>query len=638
MVNCLPQIPQFDEIITAEEVEAVISKLLSGKARGMDGFSMPELKSFGPQEHDLLAQLFNTITATGEWPQALLSSFVALLAKVPHPQSPKDARPITVLPTLYRLWGKIMGAKIMRALLPYLPKDLFGSVPGRSASDAAWELQTALEQAACGGDDIVGVSLDLSKAYNTIPREVVSMLADKCGWPASLKRAYLSFHQNFHRFFKVHGGFHCPTYSDTGIPEGCPIAVPVMIMVTFLAWMEHIAAKIQGKPDVDGIQAVDFAFSTKLRKHFANIVVKRSVPRSAWSVVMLEPGSFDYALVQSGPLPGKQCNYRAEMFATLAALCSSVNATVYIDNKSVVQGLHRLQRDGWDQFYWNKSPEIQLWREIWEVRIANQTTARLGVYTRSLSSCPKQQPTDFQAWTAFGNDTADRYAKNANQAREHSEVKLYQAACRDWNFQLDRMNKVATLQQGVFLGGQSGPSAKEPSRTSRTDTPVSITLGPPADHLLSLSPDNYHDALLGPRFLWVIHKWWVDQQWRHAPNGMSIAELYFFFSESTGWMAPQNLAKWDPNSLPFKWRTTVQTAFVTENDYEALQFNDVSFSKQCTIFLHALKFFAGRHVLDLGFARGQALSFLDCFEPVQQISYAPDCIAEVRARFKDRIE
>ncbi|OLP85587.1 LINE-1 retrotransposable element ORF2 protein [Symbiodinium microadriaticum] len=510
MVNCLPQIPQFDEIITAEEVEAVISKLLSGKARGMDGFSMPELKSFGPQEHDLLAQLFNTITATGEWPQALLSSFVALLAKVPHPQSPKDARPITVLPTLYRLWGKIMGAKIMRALLPYLPKDLFGSVPGRSASDAAWELQTALEQAACGGDDIVGVSLDLSKAYNTIPREVVSMLADKCGWPASLKRAYLSFHQNFHRFFKVHGGFHCPTYSDTGIPEGCPIAVPVMIMVTFLAWMEHIAAKIQGKPDVDGIQAVDFAFSTKLRNatqvqphvlgsftsnaavpsrqkrkflppeetlckhcgqeddakhrllhcpHFqqarAHVSLEhalqwptllvtrglarkpaslqawddlnfnrswpmmpecldhgmhlfidgstdgsRSVPRSAWSVVMLEPGSFDYALVQSGPLPGKQCNYRAEMFATLAALCSSVNATVYIDNKSVVQGLHRLQRDGWDQFYWNKSPEIQLWREIWE------------------------------AWTAFGNDTADRYAKNANQAREHSEVKLYQAACR----------------------------------------------------------------------------------------------------------------------------------------------------------------------------------------------------------------
>ena len=363
----------------------------------------------------------------------------------------------------------------------------------------------------------------------------------------------------------------------------------------------------------------------------------RSVPRSAWSVVLLEPGSFDYALVQSGPLPGKQCNYRAEMFATLAALCSSVSATVYIDNKRVVQGLHRLQRDGWDQFYWNKSPEIQLWREIWEVLRTKQPQAWVFVYVRSHRDF-KQQPTDFQAWTAFGNETADRYAKTANQAREHSEVKLYQAASRDWNFQLDRMNKVATLLQGVFLGGRSGLPAKEPSQISRTDTPVSITLGSPADHLLSLSPDDYHDALLGPRFLWVIHKWWADQQWKHAPSGMSIAELYFFFSESTGWMAPQNLAKWEPNSLPFKWRTTVQTAFVTENDYEALQFNDVFFSKQCTIFLHALKFFAARHALDLGFPRGQALSFLDCFEPVQQISYAPDCIAEVRARFKDRIE
>ena len=1013
MIQCLPQIPEFDDVITALDVENAIARIPAGKARGMDGFSMLELKSFGPQEHEMLAQLFNAITKTGQWPRALLSSFVALLAKVPQPRSPKDARPITVLPTLYRLWGKIMGSRIIKALLPYLPQDLFGSVPGRSASDAAWELQTLLEQAACGADDIVGVSLDLSKAYNTIPREVVALLADKCGWPASLKRSYMAFLQSFHRFFKIHGGFHCPTHSDTGVPEGCPIAVPVMIMITFLvtkwstadagnarfisyvdnwtlvntsfprlttspdkvhkatstlalllnpdktrafatdphlrqelakfsfaghplqvcsthddlgvwftstlkrtsagihkrleanqakmkklqmmpwsaqrksdvlkrtvvpsllhgvswasssatyiaalrgkfsatiwgqhhhrdhflcpmfslkqpfepfliifrlrladlrrafarsqqglalawntaltaprstgpmryffemcsqleiqpqtdmvlsighhsvhlcwspmaeimdnvtqAWMEHVAAKVQEKPGLDGIQTIDYSFSAKLRSTTAvqhhvlgsftsNAAVStrkkrkflspedalckhcgqeddaehrllhcpyyqharahipegqalqwptllvtrglsrkptamaawealnstrpwpemqecldqgmhlftdgstegsRSVPKAAWSVVMLEPGSFNYALVQSGPLPGKQCNYRAEMFATLVAIHSSVNGTVYIDNKSVVQGLHRLQQDGWDHLYWNKSPEIQLWREIWNVLTLKEPQSWTFSHVRSHRDF-RQQPSDFQAWTAFGNEVADRYAKKANQNRESHETQIHQAALQDWAFQTQRMEQLATLQQTVFQGGQTKPSPKQKPLQGSGD--ISLVLGPPADHLTAVPIDTYDDALLGPRFLWVIRKWWVDQQWRHAPSGFSIAELYFFFSESTGWMSPQNLATWDPRSLPFQWRTSIQTAFAAETDYEALQFNDVCYSKQCTVFLHALKFFAHRHSLDLGFTRGQALSFLDCFEHVPQVFFAPECAPEVRARFRDRIE
>ena len=238
MVQQLPEIPQFDPTVSAAEIRDTIHRLALGKARGMDGFSMAELKAMGEQEHEMLAALFNCVLRTGRWPQGLTRSFVSLLAKVQQPRTPKDARPITVLPTLYRLWGKVISQKIFQAILPSLSSDLYGSVPGKSAIDAAWELQGLLEEALDQDQERVGVSLDLSKAYNTIPRQVVAALAARCGWAPELTRTYLGFLDNLERYFKIHDGLHAPTGSSTGVPEGCPIAVPVMILITWMVTLE----------------------------------------------------------------------------------------------------------------------------------------------------------------------------------------------------------------------------------------------------------------------------------------------------------------------------------------------------------------------------------------------------------------
>ena len=230
----LPDIPAFEPWITPEEILWVLRRMQTGKARGMDGFSMAELRSFGMDECSQLAQLYNVILKTSRWPSQLRHAYVALLAKVPFPQTAKDARPITVLPGLYRLFGKIMTQKIFKATLPYLPSDLYGSVPGKSTMDAAWEIQCLFEESMHDGDSVSGASLDLSKAYNTIDRSVLRLLAIKCGWPQELVDCYSAYLDGLERCFSVHNGLHLPTRSSTGVPEGCPIAVPAMILVTWL--------------------------------------------------------------------------------------------------------------------------------------------------------------------------------------------------------------------------------------------------------------------------------------------------------------------------------------------------------------------------------------------------------------------
>ena len=232
LLQCAPQLETFDATISLSEVQFAIHHLKQNKARGMDGWSNMELKLLHDGEVQMLTDFFNAVGRYESWPDSMSSAWVSLLAKVPQPLQPSDGRPITVLPTLYRLWSKITARKVFATILPVLPPDLYGSVPGKSTLDAAWELQSTLEEAMCVHEPLVGVTLDLSKAYNTLPRPFLQQLARKCGWPDSLINTYMSFLKSLKRFFRVHDGLHAETMSTVGVPEGCPLAVPMMIMLT----------------------------------------------------------------------------------------------------------------------------------------------------------------------------------------------------------------------------------------------------------------------------------------------------------------------------------------------------------------------------------------------------------------------
>ena len=144
---------------------------------------------------------------------------------------------------LRNLGKKCVARIVLAAMGPYIPSDLYGSVPNKGTMDAAFKLQSILEEAQSKASSAVGISLDLSEAYNTLPRQMMELLAAKAGWPESLIRTYRSFLDRLRRSFKLHGGYHLPKSSTIGVPEGCPIAVPVMIL---FAWSITLLAQSNG--------------------------------------------------------------------------------------------------------------------------------------------------------------------------------------------------------------------------------------------------------------------------------------------------------------------------------------------------------------------------------------------------------
>ena len=231
-ISQLPQLGTMDTRITLNELRWALPKLHAKKARGMDGFANFELRNLPVALHGYLVELLNILTRTGRWPHALTKARMALLHKGDTIGDVSMTRPITILASTYRLWAKIMTNKMLKHVRPSLPKTLFGSVPGRCAGDMVAAVQTRLEKAMLQGDTVLGVSLDFSKAYNTLPRELLGVINRRLGLQ-QLWTPYSSFLQSLERHFTCgkHWGPAC--VSQVGVPEGCPIAVGQMILLTW---------------------------------------------------------------------------------------------------------------------------------------------------------------------------------------------------------------------------------------------------------------------------------------------------------------------------------------------------------------------------------------------------------------------
>ncbi|CAE7571190.1 unnamed protein product [Symbiodinium sp. CCMP2592] len=231
-IALLPRLDQIDASISAADLDWAISKLAIKKARGMDGFSNFELKYVPIELKPYLVRILNLFT-TGTWPKALMKARMALLYKTEELGQVASTRPITILASVYRLWAKIATKKIFKHIGPHLPRTLYGSVPGRSSNDMVGSVQMRLEKAIITGQPLFGVSFDFSKAYNTLPRGILQLINQRLGLD-SIWTPYSVFLNGLERHFTCGQAWGRSTKATTGVPEGCPIAVVQMIMLTWL--------------------------------------------------------------------------------------------------------------------------------------------------------------------------------------------------------------------------------------------------------------------------------------------------------------------------------------------------------------------------------------------------------------------
>lgn len=185
-----------------------------------------------------LLELIDHIEQTGVWPDQLVHGGVFSLEKKLGASQVHEFRPITVLPTVYRVWSTIGSRELIAFLSTFVPSQLYGNVKGRSSVNMWWSAQAMAEQCMYDEQVAVGVIADLQKAFNTLPRSPLFRLGIQFGVPNRILRPWLHMLSKFERHFFIRNACGPGVKSCTGFAEGCGLSVAAMMMCNILVHLK----------------------------------------------------------------------------------------------------------------------------------------------------------------------------------------------------------------------------------------------------------------------------------------------------------------------------------------------------------------------------------------------------------------
>ena len=158
----------------------------AGTGLGWDKMHPRAWLRLGDGVADSLLRLFEMVESAGRWPTAIGHVLVMLLAKTTG-----GFRPIGLFPSVVRVWMRIRlaDAAVWQSL--HERPWLFAS-SGKGAEVAAWKQAARSEQAAARGMAYAAVLLDLVKAFERVPHDLLVRQARALGYNLRLLRLSLA--------------------------------------------------------------------------------------------------------------------------------------------------------------------------------------------------------------------------------------------------------------------------------------------------------------------------------------------------------------------------------------------------------------------------------------------------------------
>ena len=209
-------------------------------ARGPDGWARDDLAHLLKARTEELLQVLASIEAgEASWPDQLLEGLVCALDKGSGRSDANGYRPIVLFSVIYRCWSGIRARQALRLLRDHLPQDLLGFVPGREAEELWYSVQVQIELSCQGASDLLGMSTDIIKAFNHLPRLPVFCIARRVGLPSTLLAPWQNFLAGVSRRFLVRQEVSDGIRSVTGFPEEDPLSPLAMLLID---WAYHVYA------------------------------------------------------------------------------------------------------------------------------------------------------------------------------------------------------------------------------------------------------------------------------------------------------------------------------------------------------------------------------------------------------------
>ena len=160
---------------TAKEIEKAARKMKNGKSAGPDKLEVEFIKYAPIEIHQEIANIFNTITKTGEELRELVFGLLRPLQKPGKTKGPvENLRPIILLSVIRKILTIIMLDRLWNRLKTELPTKQAAYQPGRGTTEQVHAVKLLAEKAIISNDfNIYLLLLDMSKAFDTVNRTLL---------------------------------------------------------------------------------------------------------------------------------------------------------------------------------------------------------------------------------------------------------------------------------------------------------------------------------------------------------------------------------------------------------------------------------------------------------------------------------
>ncbi|CAE8597871.1 unnamed protein product [Polarella glacialis] len=237
------------ELQELQDQDVLVSiEKLANQVAGLDRVWPAELKSLPLRLVSMIADYFRMVERTGKWAPAFLMAKTVMLAKGDGNTDPLKQRPITVYATLYRLWASTRLRQALDWQEKWIKNSCRGFRKATRALDEAYKLSAAIEAALLSGDDaaLAGLSLDLTKAFDSLDRQQVYQVLLEFGLPTQLLDPwfYCTTHVQRH-FATAHGIDPVPAIAGRGFGQGDPWAILACNAIMHV-WASLIESEVPG--------------------------------------------------------------------------------------------------------------------------------------------------------------------------------------------------------------------------------------------------------------------------------------------------------------------------------------------------------------------------------------------------------
>ena len=202
---------------TSDDVFKILKNINIKKATGPDGIPP---KHAGSEIAPIISGLINKAIEQGCFPSVIKKASVVPIYKKADELQRGNYRPISLLPILAKIFGKVLAHQISPFLNDVLSPHLSAFRRGNSRQDALLGLLEHWRKKLLVKKKIGALLMDLSKAFDCMPHELLVSKLEAYGVQPKSSKFILSYLSN--RQQRVRVGEKCSSWQTTskGVPQG----------------------------------------------------------------------------------------------------------------------------------------------------------------------------------------------------------------------------------------------------------------------------------------------------------------------------------------------------------------------------------------------------------------------------------